>query len=80
MGHLVTNYTPNPDLVAYDYAVGGSTVDGVKAQVEQEFLPYAGRSMSSAAWTAEDTLFGESHDVLFLLTGLTPQTSDMGWC
>lgn len=52
-------YLDSP-LLVYDYAVGGSTVAGVRDQVEKSFLPKLGLKPASAPWNAEDTLFSQS--------------------
>jgi len=56
VGHFVTNYSPNPDLLVYDYAVGGATAQGVKGQCHS-FLNHVGKKPEWAPWTSEDTLF-----------------------
>lgn len=59
VGHLVqqirVHRTTNP--LVYDYAIGGDTVDGVRRQVQHEFLPHLAPKPDWAPWTSEDTLF-----------------------
>ncbi|KAJ4487877.1 hypothetical protein J3R30DRAFT_3432052 [Lentinula aciculospora] len=75
VGHLITKYTPEPrykpdvdeqdegyidnPILVYDYAVGGSTIDGVKVQVGSFFLGQGGVGTKPdwAPWTSEETLF-----------------------
>jgi hypothetical protein len=59
VGHFVTEYSPNPELLVYDYAVGGATVLDVQRQILNQFLKHVGPKPEWAPWTAEDTLFGE---------------------
>jgi len=76
VGYLIKEYGPEPRFqpgatpsVAYeerpylvhDYARGGDTVDGIRRQVEQEYLPGVGQKPEWAPWTPEETLFGESN-------------------
>ncbi|KDR70197.1 hypothetical protein GALMADRAFT_103353 [Galerina marginata CBS 339.88] len=44
-------------LLVYDFAIGGHTVDGVRLQVSNYFLPKLGTKPPWAPWNAEDTLF-----------------------
>jgi hypothetical protein len=48
----------NPDLLVYDYAVGGDNVLGLEDQVKKRFLPHAGRQPDWAPWKSDNTLFG----------------------
>ncbi|KAJ3758442.1 hypothetical protein EV360DRAFT_43921 [Lentinula raphanica] len=75
VGHLITKYTPEPrykpdtdeqdegyqnnPILVYDYAVGGSTIDGVKQQIGLFFLAQngVGNKPDWAPWTSEETLF-----------------------
>ncbi|OSC97117.1 carbohydrate esterase family 16 protein [Trametes coccinea BRFM310] len=57
VGYLVTEYSPGTKLLVYDYAVGGHTVEGVRKQVQVNFLPRVGGRPNWACWSAEDTLF-----------------------
>ncbi|KAJ3801352.1 hypothetical protein GGU11DRAFT_769883 [Lentinula aff. detonsa] len=75
VGHLITKYTPEPrykpdvdeqdegytdnPILVYDYAVGGSTIDGVKHQVGSFFLGPngVGTKPDWAHWSPEETLF-----------------------
>ena len=59
VGYLITEYSPGTRLLVYDYAVGGDNVDGVRKQVQVNFLPRVGEKPSWAPWSAEDTLFGK---------------------
>ena len=59
MGYLATQYAPSPMLV-YDYAMGGDRVDGVRRQIEKDFLPHLAQKPRWAPWTGADTLFGMS--------------------
>jgi hypothetical protein len=52
VGHLVKKYIKNEVLV-YDYAQGGSCVDGVRHQIGDIFLNEIGKKQ----WLAEDTIF-----------------------
>lgn len=47
-------------LLVYDYAVGGETVDEVARQVKDVFMGTGGEADKPewAPWTAEDSLFG----------------------
>jgi hypothetical protein len=58
VGHLVAKHKANPDLLVYDYAVGGDDVDSLGDQVKGRFLPYAGRQPDWAPWKSDNTLFG----------------------
>ncbi|KAH9857423.1 hypothetical protein C2E23DRAFT_927391 [Lenzites betulinus] len=60
VGHLVETTRRNkkdPPLIVYDYALGGECADGVKRQVEREFLPSVATKPEWAPWNATDTLF-----------------------
>lgn len=57
VGHLAIQRTPSP-LLVYDYGLGGDRVDGVRRQVEKEFIPHLGSKPSWAPWTEDDTMFG----------------------
>jgi len=59
VGHLITEYSPNPNLLVYDYAMGGSRIYNVKNQVERQFLEHAGKKPDWAPWSAGDTIFSE---------------------
>lgn len=57
VGHLVTEYAPNPILV-FNYAISGSTVPDVTLQIERYFLSDStGPSKRGIPWTAENSLF-----------------------
>ncbi|KAL1947913.1 hypothetical protein VTO73DRAFT_13637 [Trametes versicolor] len=56
VGHLITEYSQSK-LLVYDYAVGGDSVQGVRKQVQVNFLPRVGEKPSWAPWSAEDSLF-----------------------
>ena len=66
VGYLITEYSPGTRLLVYDYAVGGDNVDGVRKQVQVNFLPRVGEKPSWAPWSAEDTLFGKLPPITFL--------------
>ncbi|TDL20818.1 hypothetical protein BD410DRAFT_790494 [Rickenella mellea] len=58
VGHLVTSRkSVSHRLLVYDYAEGGSTIQGVRRQIEREFLPDDGQEAMCAPWDANDTLF-----------------------
>ncbi|KAF8206380.1 SGNH hydrolase-type esterase domain-containing protein [Mycena galopus ATCC 62051] len=57
VGHLITNYPPAQQLLVYDYAIGGSRVALVKAQIEVTFKLQISQKPAWAPWTAEDALF-----------------------
>lgn len=58
IGHLVEKHKANPDLLVYDYAVGGDDVRALEYQVKERFLPYAGKQPEWAPWKSDNTLFG----------------------
>ena len=58
VGHLVAKHKANPDLLVYDYAVGGDDVQTLEDQVKNRFLPHAGRQPDWAPWKSDNTLFG----------------------
>jgi hypothetical protein len=60
--------------MAYNYAVGGSTVATLKYQMEKVFLRDAGPKPEWAPWTAENSLFG----VFF--SNFKTESSYMGRC
>lgn len=64
VGHLIQDYGPGSDILVYDYAVGGDRVPGVKSQITNHFLPHVGEKPAWAPWTSDDTLFGQSRDIL----------------
>ncbi|CAE6529921.1 unnamed protein product [Rhizoctonia solani] len=57
-GYMTMRYNQSR-LLTWDYAVGGSTVQGVKKQVLEDFLSMrgAGHKPWYAPWTASDSLF-----------------------
>jgi len=56
VGHLIDRYTKQ-DLLVYDYAIGGYTVTGVAAQIQDYFLKSDGPgSDERKRWKAEDSL------------------------
>jgi len=57
VGHLVEKHKPNPDLLVYDYAVGGDDVGALERQVKKRFLPHVGRQPDWAPWRSGNTLF-----------------------
>ncbi|KAJ7263074.1 hypothetical protein C8J57DRAFT_1334618 [Mycena rebaudengoi] len=57
VGLFVTNHSPNPNLLVYNYSKGGSRVYNVKSQVEEMFLRHFGNISSQSQWTSSDTLF-----------------------
>lgn len=63
VGHLVAKHKANPDLLVYDYAVGGDNVRALENQVKHRFLPHAGKQPSWAPWKSDDTLFGTYESV-----------------
>lgn len=58
VGHLMANHKANPDLLVYDYAVGGDDVCTLEDQVKKRFLPSAGQQPDWAPWRSDNTLFG----------------------
>ena len=60
VGHLVAKHKANPDLLVYDYAVGGDNVPGLETQVKNRFLSQAGKQPAWAPWKSDNTLFGAS--------------------
>ena len=54
----MAKHKANPDLLVYDYAVGGDDVQSMEDQVKKRFLPHAGRQPDWAPWKSDDTLFG----------------------
>lgn len=61
LGHLVTNYSINPDLLIFNYAVSGSTLCDAKTQLSDRagssFEHHLVRHKSRYPWTSQDTLF-----------------------
>ncbi|KAI8998626.1 hypothetical protein BD414DRAFT_453552 [Trametes punicea] len=57
VGYLVTEYSPYTKLLVYDYAIGGHTIEGVRKQVQVNFLPRAGEKPEWAPWRADNSLF-----------------------
>jgi len=53
----VEKHRANPDLLVYDYAVGGDDVGALKEQVQKRFLPHVGRQPYWAPWKSDNTLF-----------------------
>ena len=45
--------------MVYDYAVCGHTVQGVKTQVKDKFLEYAGKKPEYCPWESENALFSK---------------------
>ncbi|KAH9935006.1 uncharacterized protein B0H18DRAFT_979369 [Fomitopsis serialis] len=56
VGHLITEHSLSPILV-HDYAMGGDRVDGVRRQIEKDFMPNLAPKPSWAPWREQDTLF-----------------------
>jgi len=57
VGWLISKYSKNPNLIAYDYAVGGDDVSGVREQIHEEFVPHIGGKPDWARWEESNTLF-----------------------
>jgi len=57
----VAKHKANPDLLVYDYAVGGDDVQALEDQVKKRFLPHVGRQPDWASWKSDNTLFGMSN-------------------
>ncbi|KAH9890405.1 hypothetical protein C8Q73DRAFT_803938 [Cubamyces lactineus] len=60
IGHLVEivkAHRGTSSLLVYNYALGGDTVQGVKRQIHQDFLPYLAPKPDWALWSPDDTLF-----------------------
>ena len=47
----------SPAVLAFDYALGGDAVEGVRRQVHRDFLPHLATRPTWAPWTASDTVF-----------------------
>jgi hypothetical protein len=58
VGHLVEKHKANPDLLVYNYAVGGDDVRALEHQVKKRFLPHVGKRPDWAPWKSDNTLFG----------------------
>ena len=56
VGDLVFKYN-HSQISAYIYATHGATVEAVKTNVEENFLPTVGQKPSTARWTNKDSLF-----------------------
>lgn len=57
VGHLITEFKPNPSILVHCFAVGGDTVHGVVKQVQRDFLPGVGTQPDWAQWTSSNSLF-----------------------
>jgi len=57
VGHLVSKHKANPDLLVYNYAVGGDNVRALENQVKKRFLPHVGIQPDWAPWKSSNTLF-----------------------
>ncbi|KAI0737379.1 hypothetical protein C8Q80DRAFT_1115116 [Daedaleopsis nitida] len=59
VGHLILQVKAQhgQQLLAYVYALGGDTVQGVKRQVHQQFIPHLSSRPHWAPWTSVDTIF-----------------------
>ncbi|KAI0798000.1 hypothetical protein C8Q75DRAFT_29356 [Abortiporus biennis] len=57
VGYLITKYVSDHQILVFDYAVGGSTVSGVKTRIERFFVPKLGNHPTHAPWEGIDTLF-----------------------
>jgi len=57
VGHLMAKHKANPDLLVYNYAIGGDTVHDLQGQVKRRFLPHAGQQPVWAPWKSDNTLF-----------------------
>ncbi|KAF9792227.1 SGNH hydrolase-type esterase domain-containing protein [Thelephora terrestris] len=57
VGHLVEKHKGNPDLLVYNYAVGGDDVRALEHQVKKRFLPNVGKQPEWAPWKSDNTLF-----------------------
>jgi hypothetical protein len=84
VGHLVTKHALHGEIMAYCYAVGGATVDGVNRQIRDTFPLEFGKNLKSEwaplDWNPTDTLFGEQdtgEGVLFLVAYFLH--SYLGW-
>jgi len=62
----VAKHKANPDLLVYDYAIGGDDVLAIESQVKKRFLLHAGKQPDWAPWKSDNTLFG-THKVLAIL-------------
>jgi len=58
VGHLVSKHKVNPDLLVYNYAVGGDDVRALESQVKKRFLLHAGKQPDWAPWKSNNTMFG----------------------
>lgn len=71
VGHLVSNYSLNPELRVYDFAEGGDGVFGVSLQIRNQYMRALALKPEWAPWCAEDSLFGEYMDLVFF-SGYSP--------
>jgi len=60
IGWLLSKYRRNPNLISYNYAVGGAEISGVHGQIHDAFLPAVGQKPDWAFWDELNTLFGAS--------------------
>jgi hypothetical protein len=57
VGYLSTEYNQST-VLTHDFAQSGAVVQWVEQQVNEHFLPFAGRQPDWAPWTANESLFG----------------------
>ena len=77
VGYLATEYNQSP-ILAYDYAVPGATVQGLKWQVKEWFLPHAAQKPTWAPWTSDNSLFCISSLFFVLRVVIWIGINDMG--
>lgn len=65
---MVSKHRANPDLLVYDYAVGGDNVHALENQVKKRFLLHAGKQPDWAPWKSNNTLFGTYESLGWLST------------
>jgi hypothetical protein len=59
VGYLVVSYNES-EVLAFNYAIGGSRVQTVESQIKDAFLPHAGKKPDWTPWAAKDSLFSMS--------------------
>ena len=61
VGHIVqmmsTQRKDSPEVLVFDYALGGDTVEGVRRQIHCDFLPHLAARPPWATWKESDTGF-----------------------
>ncbi|KAI0033342.1 SGNH hydrolase-type esterase domain-containing protein [Vararia minispora EC-137] len=58
IGHLIRSFGHGQaNMLVYDYAIRGDTIQGVRGQIASSFVPVIGKKPSWAPWRASDSLF-----------------------